>query len=148
MANLGGRKEMRRDNSRSTAKFDTGVSPLGIFDILSHVLDVVLERDNSDRIRVSLAKDGSKTGNLLGEIEWQLFGVDANGSVDPVVDDVFNLEKLVEGDGTLVRKVEPKLAWGDERTLLVDVIAKDLTQSVVKDMGSSVILAERRSARL
>lgn len=56
-------------SSRSTAELDTGVPPLGVFNVLLDLLERVADGHDSDRVGVGFTKDGSETGDLvcLGE---------------------------------------------------------------------------------
>jgi hypothetical protein len=47
-----------------------------------------------------------------------------------------------------VREVEAELRGGDEGSLLVNVVAEDLTEGVVEDVGSSVVVTEGPAAEL
>lgn len=135
-------------NSRSTAELDTGGPPLGVGDIGHHLIEAVLESNDTNRVGVGLSKDGTKTRNLLSRLEVHLLGEDLDGLLDPLVRDALDLGEVVGRDGRLVREVETELGGSDEGTLLVDVVAEDLTESVVEDVSSGVVVAERPAAEL
>lgn len=136
------------DSSRSTAEFDTSRPPLGVGDIGHHLIEAVLESNDTNGVGVGLSKDGTKTRDLLSGLEVHLLGEDLDGLLDPLVRDALNLGEVVGRDGRLVREVEAEFGGGDERSLLVNVVAEDLTESVVEDVGSGVVVAEGPAAEL
>lgn len=140
--------EERDADSRSTAELDTGLPPLGVGDIGHHLLDAVLESNHTNGIGVGLSKDSTKTRDLLSGLEVHLLGKDLDGLLDPLVRDALDLGEVVGRDGRLVREVEAELGGGDERSLLVDVVAEDFTEGKVEDVGSSVVVAKRPAAEL
>jgi hypothetical protein len=141
------RKSDRAD-SRSTTELHTCPLPLRVLHILRDVLDVVLERHHPHRIRIRLSEHSPEARDLLREVEGKLFRVDLGSPGDPVVNNGLDLEKILGRDGSLVREVEPKLGGRDEGALLVDVVAKDVSESVVEDVGGGVVLSDWGSSGL
>ena len=71
-------------HSRSTTELDAGPSPLGALNILGHLLDVKLQTDHPDRVRVRLSKDSTEARNLGSGREVELLTVDLDVLLDPV----------------------------------------------------------------
>lgn len=71
-------------NSRSTAELGRGALPLLVGNVFCHLLNVVLERNDPDGIRVRLAEDGPQTRDLLSKLERELLGVNARATGNPV----------------------------------------------------------------
>ena len=134
--------------SRSSTEFDTGLLPLGVLNVRSNLVQRELESDDPDRIRVSLSEDGSQTGNVLSDLEGKLGREDLDGLFHPFVGHGLDLFEVGGRDGGLVAEVESKLGRSDERSLLVNVVTQDFSQTEVENMRGSVVVSQRPSSFL
>jgi hypothetical protein len=62
---------------------------------------------------------------------------------DLVVREIFDLANLIGGERLARPEVEPQSVWGDQRALLLHVVADDLTQRPVEDVRARVIPPNR-----
>ena len=113
---------LREGHLRATAKLYTRVPPLRVLDVLRDLIDVELERNDANRVRIRLAKHCAKTGNLLRVLEVELLAEHLDVPADPVLAQLLDLAKLGNTNLGLVREVEAQFRRRDKRTLLVDVI--------------------------
>ena len=102
----------------------------------------MLERDDTNGVRVRLPKDRAERVDLLRDGQLELLRVHADVAADPVLAERLDLLELGLRDLRLVREVEAELRGGDERALLVDVVAEDLAEGVVEDVRRGVVVAE------
>ena len=84
----------------------------------------------------------------MRSLEIDLFTEHSNIALDPILAYRLNLHEVCSLNLSLVREVEPKFRWRDERALLVNMIAQDLTKTIVQNVRSSVIVAKRPAAQL
>lgn len=133
---------------RSTAELDTGRSPSRVVDVLLDLLDGVTQRNDSDRVGVSLSEDGSESWDLVRLLKRHLLGVDGRGLLDPLVRDLLDPDQVRRGDGLVVREVESELGGCDERSLLVNVVAKDLSKGEVEDVSTGMVVSDGPSSEL
>lgn len=135
-------------DSRSTTELDTGSPPLGVFNVLHNLIQAELESDDSHRVGVAFSKDCTQSRNLLSFSERHVFGVHADSLLNPLVAELFDLCNSRWGDGLVVREIESETVRRDERTLLINVVAEHFTQGKVKNVGASVVVADRPAAEL
>lgn len=138
----------KSDYSRSTTEFNTGLSPLGVLNICSNLIDRELEGNYANRIGISLAEDSSQAGNEVRILERKVFSEDFDIFLDPLVADCFNLLKFGDSHRTFVREIEAEFGFRDQRALLVDVVAQYFSQTEVKDVCRGVVASDGSTTEL
>ena len=92
-------------------------------------------------LAVLLAEEGDGA-QLLGPIEGRL-EVAARGVVEHLgVDQVLHLGDLLGGEGLVMAEVEAEPVGADPGSLLLDVLAEDLPQRPMQDVGGGVVAAD------
>ena len=132
----------------ATAELDADLAPLRVLGVLEQLVNLHADGDDADRVGVGLAEDGANAFNLAGKVEIDLLGVGLEVLADVVVGQILNLLDILERNSSLVAEIETKPVLVDERTLLVDLITKNLTKRVVQDVSTSVVVADRLTAEL
>jgi hypothetical protein len=121
---------------------------LRVLNVLSNVLHTPLESDNSNRVGIRFSKDSTKTRNALSRLEVELFTEDLHILGDPANTDFLDLLEFRHSDTGFVREVETKLGRCNQRALLINMISKHLAESVIQDMGCSVVVTQRPATEL
>ena len=81
-------------------------------------------------------------------MEGHLLGVDRSSLLDPVIADLLNLDQIGQDDRLVVGEIESKLGRSDEGTLLINMVAKNLSESKVQDVGTGVVVPDGPSSQL
>ncbi len=89
-----------------------------------------------------LVAEERERAHLLGLLLRGLEGLHTGVFDDPRVDGLLDVEQLFGGGGVEVAEVEAKTVGGHERAGLVHVVAEDLAQAPVQDVGTGVVLAD------
>lgn len=84
----------------------------------------------------------------MGGLQVELLAIDLDVLPDPFDAHRFDFRYLQQADLGLVRKVEAKFSWCNQRALLVDVVSEDFAQTEVEDVGRSVVVAQRPTPEL
>lgn len=132
----------------AAAELNTGLAPFRIFDILGNIFKRIAKGDDSDRVRVSLAKDSTKTRDFVSLGQRHVLSIYWDTFLDPVIADALNFDQLRDRNRLAVRKVESKFSRSNEGTLLVNVVAKDFSKGKVENMGTGVVVPDRPSTKL
>ena len=82
----------------------------------------------------------------MGGLQVNLLTENSDVTFDPVPAEALDLFDIRIPNTRLVGKVEAQFGGGYERSFLVDVISKDLSEGPVENMGSGVVVPERPSA--
>ena len=92
---------------------------------------------HADHLAVLLA-EGGDGALLLGLLNGQDLGDDGIALQDGLVDEAADLSELVGGDGLKVGEVEAQAVGLHQRAGLVDMVAQDLLQGGIQQMGGAV----------
>jgi hypothetical protein len=76
----------------------------------------------------------------VGGLQIEFLAVDPHIPPDPIDTHRLDLAYLWQADLGLMRKVESKFCWRDQRALLVDMISENLSQTEVENVGRRVVV--------
>ena len=97
--------------------------------------------EHPDDVAVLVAEEGDGP-ELLGEVLGRLVVADRLVGQDLVVGQVLDLDQLVGRHRLVVAEVEAQPVGGDQRALLLDVLAQHLAQRPVQQVGGGVVAAD------
>ena len=103
------------------------------------------DRDDTDGVAVLLAEQGDGAGGL-GLLDAHHAGDHGLGGEDLLVHEVLDGADLLRGHGLEVGEVETQGLRGDERAGLVHMVAQDLLEGSVEQMGRGVVAREQAAA--
>lgn len=132
----------------TATELDTDVAPFRVAGVLEQLVYGYTYTYDSHRIRVRLTKDGANTLDLTCSGERYVLCIHDAVLADVGSALVLDRSQLLVGQTGLVAKIETQLLFSNERTPLVDVIAKDFAEGKVKDMCASVVVAQWASSAL
>mmetsp|Transcript_81913 Transcript_81913/g.196407 ORF Transcript_81913/g.196407 Transcript_81913/m.196407 type:complete len:531 (+) Transcript_81913:32-1624(+) len=122
-------------------------SPWGLL-VAEQIVDLWTDADNSNGVRVGLAKDRSEAADCLCRVQGDITVVDNAGFLDKLIANIFDLPELILLHLLVVGEVESKLVLRDQGPLLVDLLAQDLAKRIVQDVGGGVVLCHQRPSRV
>lgn len=100
---------------------------------------------DANHVAVLLTKKRHGAGGL-GLLNAHDGGHHGLGGKDLLVDQVFHRADLLSGHGLEVREVKAQALGRHQRTGLVDVVAQDLLQGGVEQVGGGVVATEQTAA--
>ena len=111
---------------RSATKFNAGLPPLWVLNVLRNFVDVEFEGNHANGVGVRLSKDCTQPWNLVCGFQRQFLAVDFDVAFNPIDAHRLNLLEFRECDSGFVGEIETKLRRGDKRALLIDMVTQNL----------------------
>jgi hypothetical protein len=89
-------------NARPTTEFDTSATPFRIVNVVGDLIRVILECNDSHWIGVAFTKDRTKSRDLIGSLQVNVFAENLDVLLDPIYAHGFDFRELWDGDGRFV----------------------------------------------